>query len=59
VRARQLQELLIDEEAEASRRAAEQAKKERELKARLDMLRHNQEQVRASASMGLGKVAKT
>ena len=41
----QLQELLIDEEAEAARRAADKAKKEKELHDRLDMIRHNQEQV--------------
>jgi hypothetical protein len=40
----QLQELLIDEEAEATRRALDKAKKEKEVKDRLDMIRHNTEQ---------------
>jgi hypothetical protein len=44
----QLQELLIDEEAEATRRALDKAKKEKALKDRLDMIHHNQEQVRSA-----------
>lgn len=39
-----MQELLIDEEAEATRRALDKAKKEKEVKDRLDMIRHNTEQ---------------